>query len=56
MNFKCDIEKGGCDEIFSIILDTVRSDKYVQCPYCDRFIENPFYEEDGKTKANSYIN
>jgi len=54
MDFKCDIEKDGCDGVFRINFDLIKNDKYIQCPHCNRFIENPFYEGEGKTQ--SYIN
>ena len=46
---------GGCGGTFDINPDDVRGDKFVQCPHCDGFTENPFYDESFKESKETYI-
>lgn len=47
-------EYGGCGQAFGINPEDVKGDEYIQCPHCDGFCSNPFYDEAFK-KKETYI-
>jgi len=55
MLIKCDSNKGGCGSTFGINPESVEGDKYIQCPDCDRWIDNPFFDESKEVKERSYV-
>ncbi len=55
MLLKCDPSKGGCSFTFEINSYSVEGEKYIQCPKCGRFIENPFYDESEEVRYRSYL-
>ena len=49
------LSTGGCGGVFDLNPDNVRGDKFIQCPHCDGFTDNPFYDEKFKKPEETYI-
>lgn len=52
---KCDPIKSGCSTIFEINPKSVKTQEYIRCPHCGRFINNPFYDESAEKPEVSYV-
>lgn len=55
MLIQCDPENSGCGSTFKITPDDVKTDEYIQCPGCERFIPNPFYDKFAEQPSRSYL-